>query len=154
MVLYLIRHGKAEPRDVDPARGLTAEGRAEVEKAAAFLKPMGLGVEAVWHSTKARAAQTAEAIDSVVDASSGLVERDDLAPNDPVPPIREEVEDVNRDLVVVGHLPFLGRLAGLLLVGDEAAGFIDFQPAQIVCLKRDEEGEWLVSWSVSPASLP
>ena len=60
MRLYLVQHGQAKSEELDPQRGLTEQGVQDVERLAAFLKPLSLAVQVVWHSGKTRAAQTAE----------------------------------------------------------------------------------------------
>ena len=60
MKLYLVQHGEACAEDVDPERPLTAQGRADVERLAAFLQQAGIQVGRVIHSGKLRAEQTAE----------------------------------------------------------------------------------------------
>jgi phosphohistidine phosphatase SixA len=46
--------------------------------------------------------------------------RPGLAPNDPVVPVARwlRAETEYQSLALVGHMPFLGRLASLLVVGD------------------------------------
>ena len=51
--------------------------------------------------------------------------------------------------MLVGHLPFMSRLASLLLAGEPEAGVVRFQTSGIVCLSR-EQGEWSLSWAVTP----
>lgn len=120
MRVYLVRHGEARPKDVDPERHLTERGAADVEKIASFLKPLGLCVDAVWHSGKARAAQTAEILGRSVESTRGVLTRDGLAPNDPVAPVKEELDAAAEDLMLVGHLPFMARLAAELVTGGSA----------------------------------
>jgi phosphohistidine phosphatase len=52
-------------------------------------------------------------------------------------------------VMLVGHLPFLARLAGLLLTGDPERMVIQFRNSAIVCLAREEDG-WLVAWILTP----
>ena len=53
-------------------------------------------------------------------------------------------------LMLVGHLPFLERLAGLLLVGDPERRIYRMQNAGILALERDDEGGWSIRWAVTP----
>ena len=149
MRLYLVQHGEAKSKDEDPERHLTEKGVRDVEKTAAFLKPLGLSAGGVWHSGKARARQTAEAL-----AQGGAVERPGLAPNDPVEPVKEELARAEADVMIVGHLPFLGKLASLLVVGSESAGVVAFRNAGVVCLERGEGGAWWTTWALIPEILP
>ena len=153
MRAYLVQHGEARSKDVDPERRLTEKGVRDVEKVSCFLEPLGLCVSAVWHSGKARAAQTAEILGRSVKAARGAVAREGLAPNDPVGPVKEEIAGAQKDLMVVGHLPFLARLASSL-VADESTQVVAFRQGGVVCLERDEEGSWSVVWAVVPDLLP
>ena len=154
MRLYLVQHGKAAPEELDPRRPLTAEGRAAVARVAGFLKPLGLRVEALWHSGKLRAEQTAQLLAEAVACPGGPARRDGLGPNDPVGPIRSELERHGGELMIVGHLPMLGRLASLLLTGREEADVVAFRNGGVVCLGREAAGKWRVEWAVVPELLP
>ena len=57
--VYLVQHGQAEPKDKDPERPLTAEGRQTVERVAAWAVRAGIEMGQVRHSGKLRAEQTA-----------------------------------------------------------------------------------------------
>ena len=150
MLLYLVRHGNAAQEIVDPARPLSDEGRAQAGKMAAFLGPQMIEVRAVWHSPKARAAQTAEILATAVRAEEGLVERYDLGPNDPVADVALEIEGTAGDLMIVGHLPFQGLLASRLLSGRDES-FVSFDEVTVACLARLDRGRWVLLWLVSPA---
>ena len=39
--------------------------------------------------------------------------------------------------LVVGHLPFLGKLASDMMLGDEMIQAVDFQQGALVCLETD-----------------
>jgi phosphohistidine phosphatase len=60
-------------------------------------------------------------------------------------------EDLNRSVdpvMLVGHLPFMEKLAGYMLTGDADQAVIDFNNAGIVCLKQEDE-RWQVEWILS-----
>ena len=64
------------------------------------------------------------------------------------------VNDWTEDTMLVGHLPHLARLAGLLLTGDTDETVVHFQPGTVVCLERGENGDgWIVTWAVRPELL-
>ncbi len=153
MKLYLVQHGKAEPMEVDPDRPLSEEGRREVEKIADFLQPMNLSVHSILHSGKSRAVQTAEILATAISSHDGLTQYDGLAPNDSVTPWPDELEEINRDILIVGHLPFLDKLASLLLAGRECAHVLDFQNAGVVCIERTEHYHYRVDWMILPRLL-
>ena len=58
--LYLVQHGAAKAEAEDPKRGLTAEGRHDVERMAEFLFTLHLPLDRIEHSGKRRAKETAE----------------------------------------------------------------------------------------------
>lgn len=153
MRLYLVQHGQAAAKDVDPARPLTDRGRADVEKVAAFIKPLNLYVSTVWHSGKTRAAQTAELLAAAVRTDNRCLERPGLAPNDDVLPVKDELARAQHDIMIVGHLPFLSKLASLLLADDESAAPVAFQQAGLVCLQRAPEKKWQLDWMITPQLL-
>jgi phosphohistidine phosphatase len=153
MRVYLVQHGEAKPEEEDAGRHLTQRGIADVQKVADFLRPLKLSVLAIWHSGKPRAAQTAQILTTAVRASEGVVERGGLGPKRPVKPIRKAIEQAGGDLMVVGHLPFLAKLAGQLMVGKEEAEVIKFAYGGVVCLEREEQGSWRVAWMILPELL-
>ena len=79
--------------------------------------------------------------------------RPGLAPNDPVVPVAQwlRAETEHQSLALVGHMPFLGRLASLLVVGDEQAQVVGFQMGGLVKLepKVDRDG-FSVAWALPP----
>ncbi|MCK4292479.1 MAG: phosphohistidine phosphatase SixA [Planctomycetes bacterium] len=154
MRLYLVRHGKAASSDVDPQRGLTEEGLREVKKVADFLKPLNISVDYIRHSGKRRAEQTAEILGEAVTVREEIAAHTGLAPNDDVTPIREEIESAEQDVMIVGHLPFVGRLASLLLTDSDCGYPIAFKPVAIGCLEQPSGNHWEINWMVTPEVVP
>lgn len=153
MRVYLVRHGQAVSGDADPARPLTERGLDDGRKVAAFIRPLKLCVDCVWHSTKTRAAQTAELLAPALSTQKGCLEHPSLAPNDDVGAVKNELDRVEQDIMIVGHLPFLGRLASLLLVGNQSPQLVAFKQTAIVCLVRSPEREWRLDWIITPQIL-
>lgn len=154
MRLYLVRHANAVSSEVDSQRPLSERGREDIGKVAEFLKPLGLGVDYLWHSGKKRAEQTAEVMAEVVEVRIELAAHSFLAPNDDVAQIKDEIETAKQDVMIVGHLPFMGKLASLLLTGNEYAAKVAFRAGGIVCLESDDRGKWLIDWMVTPQIVP
>jgi len=148
MKLYLVQHAQAESKEVDPERPLTEQGRRDIRKVAAFIKPLSLSVEYLWHSGKKRAAQTAEVLAGIVAVGKDTSAREGLAPNDDVTAIKKEIEAARKDTMLVGHLPFMDKLASLLLTGDESAGTVAFKQAGILCLEYSDENRWQLNWMI------
>jgi len=153
MKLYLVQHAKAASEQIDPQRPLTEEGRRDVQKVAAFIKPLNLCVDCLWHSGKKRAEQTAEVLAEAVKVKEGTIARDGLGPNDDVTALKNELGSTEQDIMIVGHLPFLGKLASLLLSGCESANTAAFKNGGIVCLSRSEAEQWQIEWMVTPEIL-
>ena len=152
MKLYLVQHAKAAPKEVDQQRPLTEEGLRDIQKIAGFIKPMNLCVDYLWHSGKKRAAQTAEVLAKVIKVNIAFTERQSLGPTDEVAALRAEFVSIAGDIMIVGHLPFLGKLASLLLAGCESANIVTFKNAGIVCMSRSED-RWQIDWMLTPELL-
>jgi phosphohistidine phosphatase len=153
MRVYLVQHGQAQPKEVDPDRNLTEQGRNDVERVSAFLKKQGLCASAIWHSGKVRAEQTANILASAVSTKQGVIKHDGLSPNDTIEPVKEELIRIQGDLMIVGHLPFLSRLALALVTGNASAEMVAFQPGGVVCLEQAEDKIWRMRWIVTPELL-
>jgi phosphohistidine phosphatase len=52
--------------------------------------------------------------------------------------------------MIVGHLPFLERVASLLLTGDENRRPVLFGYGAVVCLEKKDTGGWAVLWVLIP----
>ncbi len=151
MRLYLVQHGHALSKEVDPERALSERGRKDVERVAGFLKQAGIRVPRVVHSGKTRARQTAEIL--ALAAGSRVEARSGIDPLDPAEPIAKEVDSWTEDRMLVGHLPLMGKLASRLVTGREEPSAVVFQPGTVVCLEGTEAGDWTLAWVVPPELL-
>jgi phosphohistidine phosphatase len=149
MKLYLMQHGEARPEQEDPARPLTDRGRTEVERVARAAARLELGITQVVHSGKLRARQTAEIVAACLEPPPALGEMSGLGPNDEPRIAAEEVGVLSAPRLLVGHLPHLGRLASVLILGDGDRGFVAFRMGGLVCLARGEDG-WRLAWALTP----
>jgi phosphohistidine phosphatase len=148
MDVYLMQHGKAAAEADDPARPLTDDGRAVVTRVAARAQSAGVRIDRCLHSGKLRAEQTAQILAASV-GSTSAEKRDGLAPNDAIGPMAEWLRGRSGDesIAVVGHLPYLDRLASALVAGDESAQVVSFQMGGLVKLvpKADRDG-FAIAW--------
>jgi len=145
------QHGEAKSEDEDPDRPLTDRGVTDVRRVLAWPPE-----RAAWCSSgsftrgKTRARHTAaawgEALGVPIDEADGLAPRDDPA----IWAARVAAE--TRDMMLVGHLPHLARLAGLLLAGDPDRPLIAFRQGGLVGLEEGPAG-WSVSLVLSPAAV-
>jgi phosphohistidine phosphatase len=150
MYLYLVQHGKAKKEEEDPARGLTEKGREEVARVAAALKKAGVPVVRILHSGKTRTMQTALILADHLKPSKGVAETDSLAPMDDPSIWFKRIAGMDEDMLLVGHLPYMAKLAGLLLCGDQEKICVDFKMGGVVGCKRFDDGKWAVAWMIVP----
>lgn len=153
MKLYLIQHAEAFSKEAYADRPLTENGYADAQKVTDQIKHLKLSVEIIWHSGKTRAMQTAKIFHAAVQTKNPHQVRKELSPNDDPAAIVDEIEAMKKDLMIVGHLPFLSRLAGLLLTGNADNEPIAFQKAGVVCLRRNEQNTWQLCWMLTPDLL-
>lgn len=153
MKLYLVQHAKAASKDADPQRPLTEEGRRDIQKVAAFIKSLTLSVDYLWHSGKTRARQTADVLSEVVEVKKEMAAHDGLSPNDNVTVLKNELISGRQDIMIVGHLPFLPKLASLLLTSSESSNTVAFKNAGIVCLDYSDDNQWQFDWLIIPELL-
>ena len=150
MKLYLVQHGEACGKDVDPDRPLTDQGQADIERLAAFLGQAGIEIERVLHSGKLRAAQTAQRLASAVAPELELETSAILNPNDDPEVLDAQLGNENKDTLVVGHLPFMGRLVSHLVIADKSRPITAWQPGSMVCLERNNGSDWQINWMLRP----
>jgi phosphohistidine phosphatase len=151
--LYLVQHGAAKSEAEDPTRGLTAEGRRDVEREAEFLAVVVAPseIDCIEHSDKLRARQTAEILAARLRPARGVQQVPGLAPNDEVEPMCIRLRQESENVMLVGHLPHLSRLVSRLLGCNPTV--VRFQMGGVVRLDRDDAGEWTVRWVLPPEVL-
>jgi len=147
-----MRHGEALSGAADGRRPLSDRGRAEVKAMAQ--RAMARAVEIAWiyHSGILRAQQTAELVAAVLAPAQGVRELAGLCPDDDPFIVKARLDIAAQPVMLVSHLPCLGRLAGLLTTGDAERAVIEFAPATMACMTR-QPGGWNLKWSISAASL-
>ena len=82
-----------------------------------------------------------------------MIEEKDLLPNDDPQEWALRLSEEKENIMLVGHLPNLLKLASLLLTKSANKVSIGFKNSGIVCLQRDDSSNWLLSWSVTPEIL-
>jgi len=146
MHLYLVQHGTAKSEAEEAARPLSVDGVTDVNRVASFLSH-SMKPERIFHSGKLRAEQTAEILGEHLDVA--ITKEDGLAPMDDPAVWAGKLKGMRDDIVLVGHLPHMGKLASLLLCGSPDAGLVEFMMGCVVCLRR-EQGKWALQWMVTP----
>ncbi len=151
MKVYLIQHGANKPENEDPEKGLSNQGVLDIEKMAGFVGKMDRQYEAIFHSDKKRTRQTAEILGKYLKHGLGVHETDCLGPMDGVEVWQNRILCSDGDPVLVGHLPFLNKLASKLVAGDENSQIISFQNGGMACLEdNNDNGNFSVTWVVTP----
>ncbi len=153
MNLYLVRHGHAVPDEVDPERPLSPTGVDTARRVARFLKQsQTISVAEIRHSTKLRARQTAGILSQDGGLNAPLVEAKGLEPMADVNAAVLALETVSHDLMLVGHLPYLDRLASALVAGQADLAAFSFGECSVLHLRRFEGSPreaWRVVWMLS-----
>jgi phosphohistidine phosphatase len=150
MLLYLVQHAEAKKEEEDPNRGLTDKGFKDIARTAVYAQKFGLKMNSIYHSGKTRAIQTAQVLVDYLKPEKCIAQADGLAPMDDPEIWAKRLAGMNEDIMLVGHLPYMARLVGLLLCGDKEKMFVDFKMAGVVCLKRFEDGRWTIEWMIVP----
>ncbi len=154
MKLYLVQHGEAKPKEVDPERPLSETGTADLGKITAFIDTnIRFGAATIFHSGKLRARQTAEILAEHIKPTQEVSQAEGLNPTaDPTIWV-DRLKGMREDIILVGHLPHLDRLASLLLTGDQDRSVVAFHNAGIVCLIQNDNKRWSLDWMVTPEIL-
>jgi len=126
MNIFLLRHGIAVERgtpgfDADSERPLTPKGKRQLRKSAAAMKKMKLRFDLILSSPYERARRTAEIVADELKLKKRLKFSDSLKfEGDPERLIDEiaRLKPKPENLLLVGHEPYLSRLASLLVSGN------------------------------------
>ncbi len=153
MFLYLVQHGESKSKEEDSERPLSDKGLSNIKDVTDYISKLNITVTEIFHSNKLRAKQTAEVLHAKLKPAKGLAETEGLAPMDDPDIWSERLKNVHEDIILVGHLPHLGKLASLLLSGDMEKNIVSFRMAGIACLKRDESNDWTLQWMITPEIL-
>lgn len=155
MLLYLVQHAEAKNEEEDPLRPLSDKGRHDIEKVASHLAKFDIITNQILHSTKLRAKETAEILSAHLGPSrfKDLAETDGLAPLDDPTIWNDRLNYMTDNVILVGHLPHLGKLASLLICGDPGKSTASFSMGSVACLERDEKGTWSLHWMITPDIL-
>jgi len=150
MALYLVQHGQSLPKDVDPDQGLSEKGVAETERIAGVAKNYNINVGQIRHSVKTRARKTAEILASALLPGGDVKEVQGLKPMDDVAAFAASLNP-DSNTMLVGHLPFMERMASYLVIGSIDKPVFKFQNSGIVCLDKDPDSKsWIIKWTLMP----
>ncbi|KMW48022.1 phosphohistidine phosphatase SixA [Ralstonia insidiosa] len=154
MNLILWRHAEAEDvaaslriqRSTDLQRELTKRGEKQAEKMAAWLRPRLPEDTRVLVSPAVRTQQTARAL------TEHFQTLPDIAPGADVSAILAAIDwPSSTNLLLVGHQPWLGRLASLLIAGVEMEWSVKKAAVWWLCRRmREDEAQTVLRAVVNP----
>ena len=155
MILYIVRHGEAEPRAAtDAQRSLTERGSRGVDTLWRELRSEGVELARLFSSPFVRARQTAAL---VAGHYPGLVPQTlpNLTPDDSPGSVLEWLAQQSTDtpMALVSHMPLVGLLCGLLTEGE--GGRVPFMVGEVACLDLEypASASARLIWMRSPVDI-
>jgi phosphohistidine phosphatase len=142
-VLFLVHHAEAVDAQIDPQRPLTSAGNTHAQRTAAAVAGRGAKPAVIWHSGKLRARQTAEHFWRACNPLAEFAAARGLQPDDPPQWIADVIIGEERDVMLVGHMPHLGRL--LVLLHRDGGAAREFPLHACVALEQ-RNGGWTEVW--------
>jgi phosphohistidine phosphatase len=130
-------------------RPLSDRGRVETDMLAQKAAERGAKPDAIWHSGKLRARQTAEAYWKRCNPLASFSATRGLQPTDPTNWIADSIAGETKDILLAGHFPHLPRLLGRLITGNPDAEPVEFPLNGIVALEN-VDGTWMERWRLKP----
>jgi phosphohistidine phosphatase len=149
--LYILQHGEAVPKEIDPERPLSEHGNRDIRILARHLQNMGVQLGNVFHSGKLRAEQSASLIAETLSPEIQPVKTEGLNPNDDPAVIIGDIEQMNENILIASHMPFVSRLCSTLLTGATEAEFASV-PGTLFCLEKVED-KWRLAYMLTPDFL-
>lgn len=161
MRLILFRHGPAGEADAtkwpdDRLRPLTPRGMRRTREAARGLARLEPGVTLIVSSPLERAVQTAAILRDVLEIEAPVVEQPELAVGGAIRELLKALPEGTEGeaIVLVGHEPHLGKLAGTLLFG--APAHMPIKKAGACAVQFDgppQSGAGQLAWFLPPRAL-
>lgn len=160
MEIYIIRHGDAIDRGDpqvtgDAMRWLTDEGRDEVAISARLLAKLGVAPDLALTSPMVRARQTAEIVTGLIGPASGPEVSEHLVYGGSLAGVLEDIlrHGQPRNVVLAGHMPSVGELAGYLAWGMPEAD-VRFRTGEVCRIDLPDEsptpGSGDLRWLIPP----
>jgi phosphohistidine phosphatase len=153
MYLYLVQHAEAVTEEIDPSRGLSEKGMDDIKGISRYISGMNMIVHEIFHSGKKRALQTAQVLATHLKIEHKVTEADGLSPMDEPEIWLSKINDINKNVMLVGHMPHMAKLASLLLCGNKVRKAVNFEMGSIVCLRKDDEQHWSTDWIMKPKMI-
>lgn len=160
MNIFILRHGIAVDRGTkgfenDSERPLTGKGKRQLRKSAAAMKRMNLRFDLILSSPYVRARETAEIVAEELKLKKRLRLTDVLkAENEPESVVAEirRLKPEPRNLLLVGHEPYLSNLVSRLVSGNGGLA-LDFKKGGLCKLETEKLNGGVVArltWLLTP----
>jgi len=153
MILYFLRHGRAEQNSNGPdaERQLTKKGKQELRSATAIWKRLKLRPEVIITSPLVRAVQTAEMARDALDLKSKPQEDDRLRPGATWETMGQAMAEHHQAarVMFVGHNPDFESAVETLSGG----AAVRLRPGGVACLEFPgipEPGQGEIAWVLDP----
>ena len=151
MNLYILQHGEAESKDINPERPLSEQGIRDIRLLAMHMLNTGVKLGNIMHSGKLRAEQSARLIADTLSPEIKPVQADGLKPNDDPVMFATAIVPQGMDLLIVSHMPLVSRLCSVLLTGYADTAFASV-PGTLFCLDN-KDGVWRLAYMLRPEFL-
>jgi phosphohistidine phosphatase len=135
---------------LDEQRSLSPLGRDQVNQVARLALAQQAQAAVIFHSGILRAEQTAAIFAQHLKPPQGIKPISGLLPQDDPAPAAAFLATAPAPIMLAGHLPFMNRLASLLVSGDPDHCVVNFTPATLVCCAR-QGLRWIVKWILAPS---
>ena len=145
-----MRHGEAGGTYNGEEPSLSVRGESEVDIIGKALSSYDVQINRIYHSGKLRARQTAEIVKNKLGTDIPISGREGLKPNDSAAIFAEGITEIQEDTLIVGHLPFMAKLAAYLLTTAENDWKFSFSTASVVCLENIPSSGWKIHWFINP----
>lgn len=138
MKIYILRHGQAEPYQInDAARKLTEKGVADTQKILQKKLIQLRDVQTIWASPLVRAQQTAALVSALL--KKDIFTTQHLEPEADLTQLFTWLQTLKEDsILLVSHLPLVGTLTNRLCNLDESR--IRFSTSSLVGIECDLPG--------------
>lgn len=151
MNLYILQHGEAVAKEIDPERPLSEQGIRDIRILALHMQNMGVQLGNVFHSGKLRAEQSARLVAETISPGIQPLQTEGLNPNDDPTVIIGDIEQINENILIASHMPFVSRLCSTLLTGTVDAEFASI-PGTLFCLEK-ADNKWRLAYMLRPDFL-
>jgi len=155
MRLYLVQHAEFMRKEEDPSKPLSTKGWQDIRRVSRYAeKHLRIQVAQILQSGKLRAKQTAEVLAEHLHPAQGVAVADGLDPLADPTMWATRLAEATEPIMLVGHLPHLSKLGAHLLTRDKSREILAFRNAGIVCLEKEENGNWAIRWIITPEIIP